>query len=347
MPPLLLLLLLISSTTATTATTASNSSKPSPSPTPSSTPATPNFLSLMSKNNCKLFSSLLSSTSDAISTFQSNIPSGLTVFCPSDSSLSPFLPHFKNLSSDSKLSLLLFHAIPIYNSLQTLRSSNGVVNTLATDGANSNFNFTVQNNADAVTLKTPIDTALILATIVDKDPLAVFKIDKVLQPIELFKPVEAPAPAPSPVAEPPETGKSKKKHAHNSPPAPPGPESAPEPSAENEKAADENLAFQGHELYKLLQDLKHFTEKHVTTVPYLILIPSMLLSFSFWFVGLILWLELYIASYARVLAYCHEKHVIHKDIKLENRLLDMEDYEGRFEFPFYTTCVSRSKGSYH
>ncbi|KAM0943085.1 putative fasciclin-like arabinogalactan protein [Dioscorea sansibarensis] len=234
MPPLLPLFLLFLLTSATSKPTTSSSS---PSPSPS-------LISLMSTNHCKLFSSLLSSSSSALSTFQSNIPSGLTVFCPSDSSISPFLPTFKNLSSDSKLSLLLFHAIPIYNSLQSLRSSNGVVNTLATDGSNNNFNFTVQNNGDAVTLKTPLNTALILTTLFDKDPLAVYKIDSVLKPRELFKPVEAPAPAPAPAAEPPASDKNnnkKKRHNHTSPPAPP--ESAPEPSSENEKAADDNMGF--------------------------------------------------------------------------------------------------------
>ncbi|XP_039131178.1 fasciclin-like arabinogalactan protein 2 [Dioscorea cayenensis subsp. rotundata] len=241
MPPFLPLFFLFLLTSTTSKPTSPSPSSSSSSSSPSSPPS---LTSLMSTNHCKLFSSLLSSSSSALSTFQSNIPSGLTVFCPSDSSLSPFLPTFKNLSSDSQLSLLLFHAIPIYNSLQSLRSSNGVVNTLATDGSNNNFNFTVQNNGDAVTLKTPLNTALILTTLFDKDPLSVFKIDNVLKPRELFKLVEPPAPAPAPVAEPPASDKNKKKnkHKHNSPPAPP--ESAPQPSSENVKSADDdNVGF--------------------------------------------------------------------------------------------------------
>ncbi|XP_039139117.1 serine/threonine-protein kinase Aurora-3-like [Dioscorea cayenensis subsp. rotundata] len=55
----------------------------------------------------------------------------------------------------------------------------------------------------------------------------------------------------------------------------------------------------GHELYKLLKDLKYFSEQRAAT---------------------------YIASLARALAYCHEKHVIHRDIKPENLLLDMEGH---------------------
>lgn len=90
--------------------------------------------------------------------------------------------------------------MPVYNSLGMLRSSNGLMNTLATEGAKK-FDFTVQNDGDDVKLKTKVVTATISGTLIDEDPLAVFKIDKVLLPKELFK-AAPPAPAPKPAKSP-------------------------------------------------------------------------------------------------------------------------------------------------
>ncbi|MQL90929.1 hypothetical protein Taro_023527 [Colocasia esculenta] len=61
----------------------------------------------------------------------------------------------------------------------------------------------------------------------------------------------------------------------------------------------------GRELYKLLQDFKHFSEKRAAT---------------------------YIASLSRALAYLHDKQVIHRDIKPENLLLDVEVPFALFSF---------------
>ncbi|PKA46334.1 Fasciclin-like arabinogalactan protein 2 [Apostasia shenzhenica] len=180
------------------------SSPASEAPTPSAGPL--NISSLMAKKGCRTFAGLLASSSDAASSFSSAFIGGLTTFCPVDQALNPFLPRFKNLTADEKVSLLLFHAVPIYYSIQTLKTNNGVFNTLATDGTARNFNFTVQNDGDVVTLRTKLSTAKIVGTIIEEEPLAVYQIDAVLEPTELFRPSEAPAPAPAPApAAAPET----------------------------------------------------------------------------------------------------------------------------------------------
>ena len=107
--------------------------------------------------------------------------------------------------------------MPVYQSLATLKSNNGLQNTLATDGANK-YDFTVQNDGEEVTLKTKLTTAKITDTLIDEQPLAVFAINKVLLPKELFKgEALAPAPAPEPSAAdapaPAKKGKKKKKAA--------------------------------------------------------------------------------------------------------------------------------------
>ncbi|XP_008809683.2 fasciclin-like arabinogalactan protein 2 [Phoenix dactylifera] len=213
------------------------SSPEAEAPTPA--PAQVNLTTLMSKKGCKTFADLLVATGDAEMTFESNVGGGLTVFCPIDRAMKAFMPKFKNLTADGKLSVLLYHGIPVYNSIQMLKSNNGVVNTLATDGTAKNYNFTVQNDGEVVTLKTTVMVATITGTLIDEDPLAVYMIDAVLEPRELFKPEKAKAPAPAPAAEAEAPTKSRKRH-HASPPAPAGPEEAP---AGDEKAAnDENAA---------------------------------------------------------------------------------------------------------
>ncbi|KAK9689532.1 hypothetical protein RND81_09G065200 [Saponaria officinalis] len=206
-------------------------------PTPA--PQVSNITNIMSAHGCKTFADTLSSFPEAETTYLTNVEGGLTVFCPMDDAFKNFLPKFKNLTKDDKNSLLLFHGVPIYNSRSMLRSNNGEMNTLATDGAKK-FDFTVQNDGEAITLKTKLSVAKIMATLIDEQPLAIYTIDKVLLPKEIFKGklAPAPAPAPEPAAAP---AKSKKKHHHASPPAPPGEDvaSSPADSPADEPAADD------------------------------------------------------------------------------------------------------------
>ncbi|KAK9691244.1 hypothetical protein RND81_09G184700 [Saponaria officinalis] len=170
-----------------------------PMPEPSSI----NLTSVLAGKGCKEFSGLLTS-SGALKTFQDNIDSGLTVFCVGDNAVKSFLPKYKNLTAGNKTALLLYHGVPVYNSMGMLKSNNGVMNTLATDGANK-YDFTVQNDGESVTLKTKVVTAKITGTLVDKDPLSVYKLDKFLLPREIFKPSKVidDASAPTPDAESP------------------------------------------------------------------------------------------------------------------------------------------------
>ena len=157
------------------------------------------------------------------------------MFCPTDDAFKNFLPKYKNLTADGKISLLLYQGIPLYESLIMLKSNNGMTNTLATDGAKK-YDFTVQNDGEEVTLKTTIVTARITGTILDKQPLAIFTIDKVLLPKELFKAVApAPAPAPEPEADAPSTEKKKK---NKSPLAQDSPADSPSEDPADQKADD-------------------------------------------------------------------------------------------------------------
>ncbi|KAJ0047196.1 hypothetical protein Pint_03859 [Pistacia integerrima] len=167
---------------------------------PAPGPSEVNLTGIMSAHGCKEFADALIANGEALNTYQDNAEGGLTVFCPLDDAFKAFFPKYKNLSKADKTSFLEFLAVPVYQSLSMLKSNNGVMNTLATDGAKK-FDFTVQNEGEEVTLKTKIDTVKITGTLIDEQPLAIYTTDKVLMPKELFKGAAAPTPAPAPAPE--------------------------------------------------------------------------------------------------------------------------------------------------
>ncbi|EPS66997.1 hypothetical protein M569_07779, partial [Genlisea aurea] len=183
---------------------------------PAPSPSELNITALMSAHGCKVFAETLLSN-PAEQTFEDNLLSGVTIFCPGDDAMKAFLPKFKNLTANAQQSLLEYHGIPIYQSLAGLKSSNGLTNTLATDGA-SKYDFTVQNDGTDVTVITKIVTAKITNTLIDQPPVAIYELNKVLLPTELFSSL-SPAPAPAPAADAADSPKPSKKH-HKSPPAP-------------------------------------------------------------------------------------------------------------------------------
>ncbi|KAK1268753.1 Fasciclin-like arabinogalactan protein 2 [Acorus gramineus] len=207
-------------------------------PTPA--PSQLNFTTLMSKQGCKKFADLILAAPEVEKTFESDIGGGLTIFCPADIDVTAFMPKFKNLTKDQQSSLLMYHGVPVYNSMSMLKTSNGIMNTLATvmTAKNREYNFTVQNDGTTVTLKTKIVTASITGTLFDEQPLAIYIINKVLEPRELFKKAEAltPAPSPAPAASAPSADASAS-------PAAAEPDSAPD-----DKAADASGAVMGRRI---------------------------------------------------------------------------------------------------
>ncbi|XP_019196702.1 PREDICTED: fasciclin-like arabinogalactan protein 1 [Ipomoea nil] len=206
---------------------------------PAPEPSKANITKLMSAHGCKLFADTLLG-SPAEKTFEDNIDGGLTIFCPGDGAMKSFMPKFKNLTKDQKESLLEYHGVPVYQPLNSLRSNNGDMNTLATDGAD-NFQITVQNDGQDVTLKTKIDKATVTGTLSDQQPLVILTVDKVLMPKELFKPAAVPTPAPAPAPEaddadsPEPAGKKHKSHKSK---AADSPADSPDGDVADQKADD-------------------------------------------------------------------------------------------------------------
>lgn len=213
---------------------------------PTAAPSDIDLIGIMSKQGCQSFADLLR-VSKALPTFKESVDGGLTVFCPTDTAVSGFSAKYKNLTDSQKVSLLLYHGVPVYQSLQMLKSNNGVMNTLATEGHNK-YDFTVQNDGEDVNLETKVNTANIVGTLIDQDPFVVYKISKVLMPRELFKGVKEEkdlAPAESPKAA---KSKAKKKKA-----APAADEDADSPAdgpdadadSDDQKAADDENGVNG------------------------------------------------------------------------------------------------------
>lgn len=164
---------------------------------------------------------------------QDNVDGGLTVFCPSDGPFKAFRPKYKNLSAADRVSFLEFYGVPIYMSMSMLRSNNGPMNTLATDGARK-FDFTVQNDGHDVTLRTKVNTVRISGTVFDRQPLAIYSTDGVLLPGELFKSAASQPPAPTPA--PQKAAHAPKVAKQGSPPAPASPADSPAYSPDGDVA---------------------------------------------------------------------------------------------------------------
>lgn len=139
----------------------------------------------------------------------------MTISCLNNDTMKTFIPKYKNETS-AKQSILEYHAMPIYESIPGLKLSNGLTNTLAIEKAN-NFNFNVQNNGTNITTITKIVTTKV-NTMGNEPPLAIYELNKVLMPKELFKrtlpPTLALALDPAVDAEPPKLSKSKPKVKH-------------------------------------------------------------------------------------------------------------------------------------
>ncbi|BFG21779.1 hypothetical protein CerSpe_080530 [Prunus speciosa] len=217
-----------------------------------------NITALLEKAGAKTFASLIIS-SGVIKTYQSAAEKGLTIFAPNDEAFkAKGVPDLSKLTNAEVVSILQFHAVAGYTPIGTLKTSKSPISTLATNGAGK-FDLTTTTAGDQVTLHTGVDSSRVADTVLDATPLAIFTIDNVLLPLELFGKSPSPAPglepsaAPSkaPVLAPSPASVEAPSPLAASPPAPPAPpletpEGAPSeaPSAESENSTSGNGA--GH-----------------------------------------------------------------------------------------------------
>jgi len=201
-----------------------------PAGAPPPFPSEVNITEVLIKGGAKTFAGLISATG-VLQSYDANIKSGLTVFAPTDGAFTAAVNKLLDrLSSEQKVSLLKFHALPSYTPLGTLKSTNGPVTTLA-----SKYSLSVSSSGDTVTLNTNLSKATISSTILDDQPLAVFAVSAVLEPKELFGSAPSPSQPPVPKAPSPKAPSPKA----NTPKAPspiPNTPKAPSPKPNSPKA---------------------------------------------------------------------------------------------------------------
>ncbi|XLS74074.1 hypothetical protein HN51_030939, partial [Arachis hypogaea] len=80
---------------------------------PTSAPSQINIINILSKQDCKSFADLLR-PSKALPTFQNSVNGGLTVFYPTDTTVSSFMSKYKNHMDAQKISVLLYYGVSVY-----------------------------------------------------------------------------------------------------------------------------------------------------------------------------------------------------------------------------------------
>ncbi|KAM7275209.1 hypothetical protein ACFE04_017075 [Oxalis oulophora] len=206
-----------------------------------------NITGLLVKAGCKTFASLLES-SGVIKIYQSNLDKGLTIFAPNDEAFkAKGIPDLNKLTNAEIVTILQYHASAEYAPSGTLKTTKDPISTLATNGPGK-YDLTVTTAGDSVTLHTGVGSSRVADTVLDATPVAIFTVDSVLLPVELFGKAPSPAPAGEPVAAPapaPESATSPSPadapSSMASPPAPPSAES-PDNSPADSPNGDETAA---------------------------------------------------------------------------------------------------------
>ncbi|KDP44074.1 hypothetical protein JCGZ_05541 [Jatropha curcas] len=128
-----------------------------------------------------------------------NTNNGVTIFAPNDNAFSNLKAGTLNSLSDSqKAELLKFHIIPTFISLSQFQTVSNPVRTQAGTGGRLDLNVTTVGSF--VNITTGLTNASVLGTVYTDNQLAIYQVDRVLLPLDVFTP-KPPAPAPAPATE--------------------------------------------------------------------------------------------------------------------------------------------------
>nr|TKR85335.1 fasciclin-like AGP 4 [Populus alba] len=149
-----------------------------------------------------IFIRLLRSTQEESHLFSAlnDSSSGVTIFAPTDSAFSELKSGTLNTLSDGdKSELVKFHVVPTFLSTSQFQTVSNPLGTWAGTGSRLPLNVTSYPNS--VNITTGLTNTSLSGTVYTDNQLAIYKIEKVLLPKDIFA---SKAPAPAPVAPAPE-----------------------------------------------------------------------------------------------------------------------------------------------
>ncbi|KAK8601828.1 hypothetical protein V6N13_058498 [Hibiscus sabdariffa] len=162
-----------------------------------------------------------------------NSNNGMTIFAPTDNAFASLKSGTLNsLTDEQKVELVQFHIVPTYLSSTQFQTISNPLRTQAGDSGDGKFPLNITTSGNSVNMTSGLTNTSVSGTIYTDGQLAVYQIDQVLRPMQIFDP-RPPAPAPAPA-------KSKKKKAAVVADSP------DETPADNNKAATlQNVALLG------------------------------------------------------------------------------------------------------
>lgn len=123
---------------------------------------------------------------------------GMTLFAPSDNAFASLSTGTLNsLNDQQKVALIQFHVVPTYITLSQFQTVSNPVRTNAGDSSPYKYPLNVTTLGNSVNITTGITNTSVSGTIYTDGQLAVYQVDKVLLPWDLFG-AKPPAPAPAP-----------------------------------------------------------------------------------------------------------------------------------------------------
>lgn len=134
---------------------------------------------------------------------------GLTIFAPTDNAFNNLKPGTLNgLTPQEQVALVLYHVLPRYYSMSTFDMASNPVNTQAS-GSSGVYNVNITSASNQVNVSTGVDETQIGNYLYSDFPLAVYTVDQVLLPYDLFG-AKPPAAAPAPEVAPKKKAPNKK-----------------------------------------------------------------------------------------------------------------------------------------
>ncbi|KAL9334624.1 hypothetical protein Peur_071805 [Populus x canadensis] len=146
-----------------------------------------------------VFIRLIKSTQEDIQVFSqlNDSRDGVTIFAPTDGAFSAIIKSgvLNSLSDHQKIELVQFHIIPRILTTANFQTVSNPITTLA--GSGSRFALNVITTENMVNVTSGLTNTSVSAIVYTDSQLAIYQVDKVLLPLDIFAPKPlAPAPAP-------------------------------------------------------------------------------------------------------------------------------------------------------